>query len=139
MICSGFCALAIYINAKAILMTGFFSQILVFIGLVYLLFIKIEYSLKEETQLGYLSALAFVIGYLAGLIAYLDEIDQMVLLNAVVYITIMFGSFSAIALFSKKRSYLFLGGVIFSLSSAMLWYSLISWLVGSEFKTDSLI
>jgi len=57
----------------------------------------------------------------------------MILVNAVVYTAIMFGSFTAISLFSKRRSYLFLGGVIASLSSAMFWYSITSWLVGNGF------
>ena len=140
MICSGICALAMYINAYTILMTGFFSQILVFIGLGYLMYKISDKSQKEETRLGYLWALAFAMGYLVGPVMHLvAEIDQMILVNAVVYTAIMFGSFTAISLFSKRRSYLFLGGVIFSLSSAMFWYSLTSWLVGSGFKTDSLL
>ena len=140
MICSGVCALAMYINAYTILMTGFFSQILVFIGLGYLMYKISDKSQKEETRLGYLWALAFAMGYLVGPVMHMvAEIDQMILVNAVVYTAIMFGSFTAISLFSKRRSYLFLGGVIFSLSSAMFWYSLTSWLVGSGFKTDSLL
>lgn len=36
MICSGICALAMYINAYTILITGFLSQILAIIGFMYL-------------------------------------------------------------------------------------------------------
>ena len=38
MICSGICALAMYINAYTILITGFLSQILAIIGFMYLAF-----------------------------------------------------------------------------------------------------
>jgi hypothetical protein len=98
------------------------------------MFIKIDCAGKEEAQLRYLWELAFVMGYLVGLTAHLiEEINQMILINSVACTIIMFGSFTATSLFSKEIFNLFLGGVIISLSSAVLWHSLISWLVGSEF------
>jgi len=54
----------------------------------------------------------------------------MILVQAVSYTAIVFGSFTAIALFSKRRSYLFLGGIISSLVSCMFWYRTICWLFG---------
>ena len=73
-------------------------------------------------------------GYMVGPAMHMiAEIDGMILVNAVVYTGIMFGSFTAISLFSQRRSYLLLGGVIASLSSAMFWYSLTSWLIGNGF------
>jgi hypothetical protein len=88
-------------------------------------------SEKEETRLGYLWALSFAMGYLVGpAIHLIAEIDQSILINAVIYTVIMFGSFTAISLFSKRRSYLFLGGIISSLISAIFWYNLSSWILG---------
>lgn len=84
--------------------------------------------------------MAFAMGYMVGPAMHLiAEVDQMIIVNAVVYTGIMFGSFTAISLLSKRRSYLFLGGVIASLSSALFWYSLTSWLIGNGFRSDSLL
>ena len=44
----------------------------------------------------------------------------------------MFGSFTAMALYSKRRSMLFVGGIISSTLSAMFWYSLIGWFSGYQ-------
>jgi len=42
----------------------------------------------------------------------------------------MFTSFSAVALFSKRRSYLFVGGIISSTLSCLFWYSTLAWIFG---------
>ena len=42
----------------------------------------------------------------------------------------MFGSFTAISLFSKRRSWLFLGGLISSIMSCLFWYRMICWMFG---------
>ena len=79
-------------------------------------------------------------GYLVGPAMHMvAEIDEMILINAVVYTVIMFGSFTAISLFSKRRSYLFLGGIISSIMSAMFWYSLASWMFGSSNSGQGLL
>jgi len=44
----------------------------------------------------------------------------------------MFGSFTAMALYSKRRSMLFVGGIISSTLTAMFWYSLIGWFAGYQ-------
>jgi hypothetical protein len=43
---------------------------------------------------------------------------------------ILFASFSAISIFSKRRSYLFLGGIISTLVSCMMMYRFFSWITG---------
>merc|ERR1712159_58440 len=58
------------------------------------------------------------------------EVDPSILINAVVITAIMFASFSAISLYSKRRSYLFLGGIISSVVSCMFWYRLGAWMFG---------
>ena len=52
------------------------------------------------------------------------------MIQAVSYTSIMFGSFTAVALFSKRRSWIFLGGIISCLLSCMFWYRTICWLFG---------
>ena len=52
------------------------------------------------------------------------------LLQAILYSAGAFGSFSAVSLFSQRRSFLFLGGVIATMIQAMCLYSLIGWLMG---------
>merc|ERR1711907_796624 len=53
-----------------------------------------------------------------------------IIMNAVAITGVMFASFSAISIFSKRRSYLFLGGVISSLVSCMLMYRFFAWISG---------
>merc|ERR1712086_940704 len=67
------------------------------------------------------------IGYLTFQIA---EVSPEILIQAISYTCIMFGSFSAMALFSKRRSYLFLGGIISSTLSCLFWYSTLQWMFG---------
>ena len=50
--------------------------------------------------------------------------------QAIIYTVIMFGCMTALSLFSKRRSQLYIGGVISSLSAALFWWSLSTWLFG---------
>ena len=87
----------------------------------------------EQTRIGYLWALSFFMGFLVGpVIHHLAEFEPMILVQAVSYTTIMFGCFTAVSLFSKRRSYLFLGGLISSIVSAMFWYRMMSWMFGAS-------
>lgn len=86
---------------------------------------------NENTRMGWLWALAFSMGYMVGPVMHqLAEFEPMILIQAVGYTCVMFGSFSAVALFSKRRSYLFLGGIISSTLSCLFWYSTLAWLFG---------
>ena len=72
-------------------------------------------------------------GFLVGpLMHHLAEFEPMILIQAVTYTAIMFGCFTAVALFSKRRSMLFLGGLISSILSCMFWYRMICWMFGSH-------
>jgi hypothetical protein len=42
-----------------------------------------------------------------------------------------FGSFSAVSLFSKRRSFLFLGSIIMTMMQVIMFYQLIGWLFSS--------
>eukprot|EP00355_Strombidium_rassoulzadegani_P001534 CAMPEP_0168614440 /NCGR_PEP_ID=MMETSP0449_2-20121227/3976_1 /TAXON_ID=1082188 /ORGANISM="Strombidium rassoulzadegani, Strain ras09" /LENGTH=179 /DNA_ID=CAMNT_0008655121 /DNA_START=231 /DNA_END=770 /DNA_ORIENTATION=- len=86
----------------------------------------------EATRNNYLYALSFFMGYMVGpamhqIMFFYPE----VLPQAVGYTSVVFACFSGIALFSKRRSYLFLGGVISSIMMSMMVYRLTSWLFGT--------
>lgn len=63
-----------------------------------------------------------------------------ILIQAVAITSILFGSFSAVALFTKRRSYLFLGGIISSLMSTLFWYRMVTYFFGYRFgmTTDNI-
>lgn len=128
--CTAVCALGMYINAYTIL-SGMFVQFAFLIGMAYLVSKVSNVYEDEKTRLGYLWALAFSMGFLVGpLMHHLAEFEPSILINAVFCTTIIFGSFTAMALFTKRRSMLFLGGIISSLVSCLFWYRTISWLFG---------
>lgn len=130
MTCTGICALGMYLNAYTIL-SGFFATILIFIGMAYAMYKVTNIYESEHTRIGYLWALAFGMGFMVGpVMHHLAEFEPMILVQAVSYTTIIFGSFTAISIFSKRRSYLFLGGIISSIVSCMFWYRTLSWLFG---------
>ena len=81
--------------------------------------------------MGYMWALAFCMGFLVGPAMHLiAEFDPSIVINAIASTGVMFASFTAVSLFSKRRSYLFLGGIISSLLSAMFMYRIFSWMTG---------
>ena len=86
---------------------------------------------SENTQIGWLFCLAFAMGFMVGPgINHFAEVNPELLTQAVVYTGGAFGSFSAVSLFSQRRSFLFLGGIIVTMMQAMLMYRLVGWLMG---------
>jgi FtsH-binding integral membrane protein len=55
-----------------------------------------------------------------------------ILTQALAYTTGAFGSFSAVALFSQRRSFLFLGGIISTMMTTLFLYSLMGMFMGSN-------
>lgn len=138
MICSVICAAGMYMNAYTVF-SGFIMSIAVVMGMAYLMFKVTDHMLDENTRMGYLWALAFSLGFMVGpAMHHIAEVDASILINAAIYTSILFGSFSGVALFSKRRSYLFLGGIISSVLSALFWYRMMSWMTGYGFHMDSL-
>lgn len=81
--------------------------------------------------MGWMWAMAFSLGFLVGPAMHMvAEVNPAILYNAFAITAIMFASFSAIAIFSKRRSYLFLGGIISSIISCLFMYRLMSWITG---------
>ena len=130
MVCTGICALGMYMNAATIF-SGFMFQVMAIIAMGFAVYKVSNRYEPEQTRIGYLWALSFSLGYLVGpVMHHLAEFEPMILVQAVSYTSIIFGSFTAIALFSKRRSYLFLGGIISSIMSCLFWYRMLSWLFG---------
>ena len=130
MTCTAVCALGMYLNAYTII-SGFLMSMASMIVMAYAMYKVTNIYENENTRMGYLWALAFGMGFLVGpVMHHLAEFEPMILVQAVSYTSIVFGSFTAIAMFSKRRSYLFLGGIISSMVSCMFWYRTLSWLFG---------
>ena len=76
--------------------------------------------------------ISFLMGFVTGPgINMIAEVAPELLIQAALYSSAAFGSFSAVSLFSKRRSYLFLGGIIMTMMQVMCFYSLVGWLFSS--------
>merc|ERR1712086_14660 len=129
-LCTGVCALGMYLNAFTVLQ-GFLWTVGIMIGMGYLTFKVADRSAPESERIGYLWAISSCMGFLVGPAMHqIAEVSPEILIQAISYTCIMFGSFSAMALFSKRRSYLFLGGIISSTLSCLFWYSTLQWMFG---------
>ena len=81
----------------------------------------------------YLGAFAFQLGFLVGpTINEIADVEPSLLIQALLYTAIAFTSFSIVALFSKRRSYLFLGGVILTMIQLMFFYRIFGWIMGTS-------
>jgi hypothetical protein len=70
-------------------------------------------------------------GFLVGPAMHmLVEIHPEIVLQAALYTLTAFTSFSAVSLFSKRRSFLFLGGIISTMVQTMILYRLLGYLTG---------
>ena len=96
---------------------GSFLSVIVSIGLMFWL----QVTPKEQTalRLGIFSAFSTFQGMtLSSLINVILDVDPSILITALLGTAVVFLSFSLAALFSKRRSYLYLSG---ALGSAMMW------------------
>lgn len=136
--CALICAAAMWVNAHTVF-TGFFSSILVMMGMGYLSY-KISSPYMAETErMGYMWALAFGLGFLAGpAIHLIADFDPSIVTKATAITGIMFSCFSCISIFSKRRSYLFLGSLATSIISCMLMYRFICWISGQSSPMESM-
>ena len=67
------------------------------------------------------------------LVSLAQSIDPVILVNALVYTAAIFVSFSLVSLISKRRSFLFLGGILSSVMIGVSFGYLASWLFGFSF------
>ena len=71
--------------------------------------------------------------FLKPLVSLAQSIDPVILVNALVYTAAIFVSFSLVSLISKRRSFLFLGGILSSVMIGVSFGLLASWLFGFSF------
>jgi len=89
---------------------------------------------NEQLRLGYLFGFAFLSGLSTGpLMDYVIRVDPSIVSTAFFGTCIVFGCFTAAAIYAPDRKYLYLGGTLASLLSTMFWMALINLFVGSRF------
>lgn len=133
-VCSIVCSLGMYANAT-FLMSGFLLNLCSIILSVYLVAqIANKASNSENMRMGCLAGLSFQLGFIVGPVMHtLIEYEPQLVIQAVLYTATAFISFSLVSLCSKRRSMLFLGGVIACLMQGMALYSIFGWFLGYQF------
>lgn len=127
---TGTCALGMYTNAT-LMLGGFIFMILFMIAFAYGIYQIRSPHNSENTQIGWLLLIAFSLGFITGPgIHHIAAIQPELVTQAALYTTGAFGSFSAVSLFSQRRSFIFLGGIIVTMMQAMAMYHLIGWMMG---------
>lgn len=80
---------------------------------------------NQQRKMAFLTGFAYCKGLtIAPLVASVLEVDPSIVMYAFTCTTVVFASFTLSALFAQRRSYLFLGGMLGSTMSMMLWFSL---------------
>ena len=131
-VCTAICGVASFMNQTFIL-SGFIAQFLSIIAMGYMAYKISNVYESEESRGYYLYGFSFFVGFLLGpMINMLLEFEPEIIYQALGMTAVIFGSFSMVALFSKRRSYLFLGGIISSIVSCMFWYRWVSWMLGGS-------
>jgi len=131
-ITSAFAALANYLYMNGLL---FEPGILAFLGVIAAIFAlsAVPPTLENSTiRHGLLYGFGFLNGWtIAPLVNALFGLNPASVYFAIVATMLVFGSFSASSLFSPRRSFLYLGGLLGSISTVLLWSSLANMWFGS--------
>mmetsp|Transcript_27486 Transcript_27486/g.66704 ORF Transcript_27486/g.66704 Transcript_27486/m.66704 type:complete len:251 (-) Transcript_27486:274-1026(-) len=100
-----------------------------------LYFAMLPYGLASHRKRNMvMHAAAFASGTTVGpLVTYAVSVSNFAVALALVMTATMFASFSAAALMSKRRSYMYLRGVLGSAMSTLAWVGLIGWFYPSAF------
>jgi FtsH-binding integral membrane protein len=133
MACTIICGTGMFVNAS-IFFSGFLAEIASMILMIYLVCQVANRDNSENFRMGCLAGIAFQLGFLVGpVMHHIAHANPQILIQAVAYTACAFTSFTAISLFSKRRSYLFLGGIIMTMVNLMFTYKLMSWMFGYGF------
>ena len=109
------CAGGMWLNSTFIT-SGFFVSILIMVGLGFCMYQIQNPNNTESAQIGWLWGLAFAMGWMSGPgMHMIADVHPGMLTQATLYTGTAFSSFSALAVFSERRSLLFLGGIIMTL------------------------
>jgi FtsH-binding integral membrane protein len=128
-------------TASCILMPAFLVQNLVYVIFSIIATIGLVVTMMSNrgdrnhgTKFVCLLAIAAIDGAsLKPLIELANDIDPMLVVNALIYTAAIFGSFSLASLMTKRRSMLFLGGILSSVMIGMSVGMLFSWIIGYSF------
>lgn len=103
---------------------GFLSMILVVASMMYFLSLP-AYSPHRSSVL---HAFAFAQGFATGpLLSLVGEIDSSIPAIAFAATSAIFVGFSISAMFARRRSYLYLGGLLSTALSGLFWISVLGW------------
>jgi len=126
------CVLDLYLN-----LGGFISQIASF-GLLFWLLLTPHSSENVNKRLMILLGFGLCEGLSLGkFVEYIIQIDSMIIFNALLGTLAIFASFSLCAIFAESRSYLFLGGILFSSLSFLSLINFINIFVGNAAIYDA--
>ena len=76
---------------------------------------------------------AFFMGFVIGpAMHHIAEVQPEIITQAILMSVMAFAGFSGIAVFSKRRSYLFLGGIISSMMMCLMMYNMMNWAFGGS-------
>ena len=115
------------------MLNGFMMSIMGFMAMAFLMYKVTDRTGSENARIGFLVALAAFMGFQTGpVMHYYAAENPEALTSAIAYTTGAFGSFSAVSLFSRRRSYLFLGGIISTMMTTLFLYSMMGMLMGSN-------
>lgn len=88
---------------------------------------------NEGLRFGYLMSFAFLSGLGTGpILDYAMFIKPGTIVSAFLGTCVIFGCFTAAALYAPNRKFLYLGGVLMSLVSTMFWMGLLNLFIGSH-------
>lgn len=130
LVCTMVCALGMYVN-KTLIVSGFFMDVVAYGLMIYLMIQVLNRKKSQEWRMGCLAGVAFQLGCMIGpAIHMIMGFYTDIILQAVLYTATTFNGFTLISLYSKRRSFLFLGGIAASLLQALVMYRLFGWLFG---------
>ena len=126
-----FCATGAYLNASFVIAQNFLFHILSIGFSIYLMCYVSNIYKPEENRKYALALLAFQLGFNIGpALHQIAQFQPEILIKAVGFTATAFISFTCMALFSKRRSLLFLGGIGMTMFQGMMFYRFFGFLTG---------
>lgn len=112
LMCCITCACGMYINS-AFIIRGFIMTILTLCLSFYLTYQTLNTNNSDNMRKLYLNSVAFLLGFITGPAMYhIADVDPQIIVQALIYTATAFVSFTLMSLYSKRRSLLFVGGII---------------------------
>lgn len=127
-------AVGAYIHVATDILKGNFLVALASIGLLIALYMTPPNGQNDKTRLGLLLGFAGCSGLSTGpLMDIVYRIDPSIIVSAFMGTCVIFGCFTLAALYAPDRKFLYLGGLLMSALSTLLWMSLFNLLFASRF------